>query len=72
MKTDSELIDNGPLIGDVKWLQQLTGWSSYKISRLCRIKAIKGAFKAQPNEKGSTWNFRKSTTMAWLKNLENR
>lgn len=72
MKYDLELLPDSPPIGDVAWLSQLTGWSGYKISRLCRIKAIKGAFKAQPTAKGSTWNFRKSTTLAWLKSLENR
>ena len=70
MKNELEVFPDTTPIGDIKWLAQITGWSGYKISRLCRIKAIKGAFKAQPTAKGSTWNFKKSTTLAWLKSLE--
>jgi hypothetical protein len=72
MKNELEVFPDTTPIGDIKWLSQITGWSGYKISRLCRIKAIKGAFKAQPTAKGSTWNFRKAATLAWLKNLENQ
>ena len=62
--------DNRP-IGDVAWLCDLTGWSHDKVSRLARLKVIKGAFKAQAN-RGSTWNFHKVQTLAWLKSLGNK
>jgi hypothetical protein len=57
-------------IGDTRWLQELTGWSSYKISRLCRLRQIKGSFQSQPGTRGSMWCFRKSKTLAWLEGLE--
>jgi hypothetical protein len=56
-------------IGDVAWLVSITGWSHDKVSRLARLKVIKGAFKAEPGKKGSTWNFHKAKTLAWLKSL---
>jgi hypothetical protein len=56
-------------IGDMLWAMEQTCWSHDKISRLCRKKVIPGCFKAQPNEKGSTWNFRKSEFLAWFNNL---
>jgi hypothetical protein len=57
-------------IGDIEWLRGVTGWSAFKISRLCRIKAIRGAFQAQPGVRGSMWQFRKAKTLEWLEGLE--
>jgi hypothetical protein len=59
-------------IGDINWMQEESGWSPDKISRLCRLKVIPGAFQAQPGVQGSAWNFRKSKTLPWLRNLETR
>jgi hypothetical protein len=59
-------------VGDMRWLQGITGWSSFKISRLCRIKQIKGAFQSQPGTRGSMWCFRKAKTLAWLDSLETK
>lgn len=61
-------IENEAPIGDVAWMVSITGWSHDKISRLCRLRVIKGSFKAIPG-KGSTWHFHKGKTLAWLKNL---
>jgi hypothetical protein len=60
--------DEAP-IGDVAWLVSITGWSHDKVARLCRLKLIKGAFKVQPKERGSTWHFHKAKTLAWLNRL---
>ncbi len=70
--TESVLSPAERPIGDVQWLCSLTGWSHDKVSRLARLKVIKGAFKAQPKDKGSTWNFHKAQTLAWLKSLGNK
>jgi hypothetical protein len=61
-----------PPIGNSSWLSSITGWSYYKIGRLCRLKVIKGAFQAQPGKRGAVWNFRKAKTLAWLESLENK
>lgn len=60
----------GTLIGDVRWLISLTGWSHDKIARLCRRGVIPGSFKALPGRRGDTWNFRKGKTLAWLEGIE--
>jgi hypothetical protein len=57
-------------VGDMRWLITETGWTHDKISRLCRLKKIKGAFQSQPGTRGSMWCFRKSKTLAWLESLE--
>jgi hypothetical protein len=56
----------------MQWLIGLTGWSHDKISRLCRLRIIKGAFQAQPGKRGAVWHFRKAKTLAWLDSLENK
>jgi hypothetical protein len=60
------------VIGDVRWLTSLTGWSHDKVARLCRQRVIKGAFKAVPGRRGDAWNFKKQKTLAWLDGLEAR
>jgi hypothetical protein len=65
-------VENSSPVGDVRWLQGITGWSSFKISRLCRIKQIKGAFQSQPGTRGSMWCFKKAKTQAWLDSLETK
>jgi hypothetical protein len=54
-------------IGDVKWLQNQTGWTDDKIWRLCRLKRIPGAYQASPR---SAWSFRKEKVLNWLKKIE--
>ena len=53
-----------------EWLMTETGWTHDKISRLCRLRQIKGAFQSQPGTRGSMWHFRKAKTLAWLESLE--
>jgi hypothetical protein len=64
--------EDASAVGNMQWLQSITGWSSYKISRLCRLKQIKGSFQSQPRTRGSMWCFRKSKTLAWLESLETK
>jgi hypothetical protein len=64
--------ESSTAVGDMRWLQGITGWSSYKIGRLCRINQIKGAFQSQPRTRGSMWCFKKAKTLAWLESLENK
>jgi hypothetical protein len=66
---DPDLLKSQP-IGDMKWLRTETGWTHDKISRLCRLRQIKGAFQSQPGTRGSMWHFRKAKTLAWLEGLE--
>jgi hypothetical protein len=70
----SDLVEPGDDkgIGDVAWIQRITGFSLDKINRLCRKKIIPGAFKAQPGEKGSAWSFRKKIVLEWLDRLTTR
>jgi hypothetical protein len=63
-------VEDSSAIGDMRWLHGITGWSSFKISRLCRLKQIKGAFQSQPRTRGSMWCFKKAKTLAWLDSLE--
>jgi hypothetical protein len=63
-------VEDTSVVGDIRWLRSITGWSTFKISRLCRIKQIKGAFQSQPRTRGSMWCFRKAKTLAWLESLE--
>jgi hypothetical protein len=64
-------IEEAP-IGEMGWMQQESGWSQFKISRLCRLGLIPGAFQAQRGTQGSKWMFRKSKTLKWLRSLENK
>jgi len=57
-------------VGDRIWLMNVTGWSHDKIARLCRQRIIKGSFQIRPGIRGSAWYFRKSKTLAWLRDLE--
>jgi hypothetical protein len=57
-------------VGDMAWMVAQSGWPTFKISRLARLKLIPGAYKAQPGVRGSTWQFRKGKTLAWLRSLE--
>jgi hypothetical protein len=66
---DSDVLKSQP-IGDMKWLMTETGWTHDKISRLCRLRQIRGAFQSQPGTRGSMWHFRKAKTLAWLEGLE--
>ena len=58
-------------IGKMDWMIAHTGWSHDKISRLCRLRLIKGAFKSQLGVKGAMWNFHKAKVLEWLDGLEN-
>jgi hypothetical protein len=59
-----------PLFGDTRWLMELTGFSHDTIARLCRRKAIPGAFRLPgSNGKNSPWRFDKVKTLAWVKSL---
>jgi hypothetical protein len=73
-KLQSDLYD--PLdmrpVGDIAWLQSLTGWTHDKIARLCRLRLVPGAFQAVPGRRGAVWNFRKAKTLAWLDKLETK
>jgi hypothetical protein len=62
-------LDKRP-IGDMEWMIGVTGWSHDKISRLARLRILKGAFQAQPGKRGAVWHFRKAKTLAWLDSLE--
>jgi hypothetical protein len=59
-----------PLFADVRWLQELTGFSHDTIARLCRRKAIPGAFRLPgSHSKNTPWRFEKTKTLAWVKSL---
>jgi len=51
------------------WFCEMTGWSTYKSSRLCRLKLVPGAYNSQVGVRGSKWWFRKDITTAWFQNL---
>jgi hypothetical protein len=69
-RMSENLLQTESSIGDMKWLMTETGWTHDKISRLCRLRQIKGAFQSQPGTRGSMWHFRKAKTLGWLEGLE--
>jgi hypothetical protein len=62
-----------PLFGDTRWLMELTGFSHDTIARLCRRKAIPGAFRLPgSHSKNTPWRFEKAKTLVWVKSLSGK